>query len=125
MSIGHVCSAILAALWYSYIHLDIQSLAVLPHMHMPCAPLMPFLILDLSSHGTFMWMGRLSFACIFKSLFSSQFPQHSFTHRSTFRITQCKNGPSFSVVRLSHEMTKITMCSCEDLEKPFSGRVAK
>ena len=125
MSIGYICSAILAALWYSYVHLDIQSLAVLPQMHIPFAPLMPFLILDLSSHVAFMWMGRLSFARIFKSLFSSQFPQHSFTHHSTFHITQCKNGPSFSVVRLSHEMTKITMCSCEDLEKPFSGRVAE
>lgn len=74
VSIGHVCSAILAALWYSYIHLDIQSLAMLPHIHIPCTPLMPFLIADLSSHGTSMWMGRLSFAHIFKSLFSSQFP---------------------------------------------------
>ena len=43
----------------------------------------------------------------------------------TFHITEYKNGPSFSVVRLSHDMTKITMCSCEDLEKPFSRRVAK
>lgn len=97
-----------------------------------CAPTYAYTLCSthaISHSGPFFtwyfYVGRLSFAHIFKSLFSSQFPQHSFTHRSTFHITQYKNGPSFSVVQLSHDMTKITMCSCEDLEKPFSGRVAK